>query len=1028
MWNGLQKIKGSLRSLIAVGLVVVNLMASEQRGEVTFGGLPVPGATVTATQGEKKFTAVTGPQGAYSFPDLADGVWAIQVEMLGFSTVKSEVTVAPAAQPAMWELKMLPLDEIHAEAQRAAAQAPPPPPPPPAAGAEPQKPQAKPAVNEADTARDEMAQRAADSLLVNGSQNNGASSPFALFPAFGNNRNGSRSLYNGGLGLFVDNSVWDARQFSLTGQNTPKPGYNHFTATAYFGGPLKIPHLIKNGPIFFVNYTWTRNRNDSTGTALVPTATEREGNLSQILTPIVDPSTGAPFQGNIIPLSKISPQAQALLNLYPLPNFASTGAYNYQIPLVGDTHQDSLNSRWNKTIDRKNSLFGNFAFQDTRASNPNVFGFLDTTDSLGLTTNANWFHRFAQGFFGTFGYQFSRSSVDLTPYFEKRENVSGAAGIAGNDQNPVDWGPPTLNFVSVQSLSDGLQSTTHNETGAISASFFWNHGRHEFQFGGDYKKQQFNSLGQQNGRGTFTFTGAATGTGPGTGSDLADFLLGVPDAASVAFGNADKYFRGSLYDGFFNDVWRINSALTLNAGVRWEYATPLTELYGRLVNLDVVPGFANEAPVVANDPLGALTGTQYPDSLIRPDKRGFEPKVAIAWRPLPASSLVIRAGYGVYYDTSVYQTLATQLAQQYPLSKSLTVQNTPANPLTLAEGFNAPPATTPNTFGIDPNFRPGYAQTWNLTAQRDLPGSLQMSATYLGIKGTHGTQEFLPNTYPVEAINPCPACPAGYEYVTSNGNSTREAGQIQLRRRLHSGFTATVQYTYAKAIDDDAILGGGGASASTQVASAAPGATAGAAGTRNLAVAQNWLDLSAERSLSSFDQKHLVSSTIQYTTGMGAAGGTLLNGWRGTLFKGWMLSTTISAGSGLPLTPLYLAPTQGTGVVGPLRPEYTGVSVYNAPPGLYLNPAAYAAPQPGQWGNAGRDSITGPFQFTLNASAGRTFRLSDRLSGDLRIDSTNPINHVTFPSWNTTLGSAQFGLPATANAMRSMTIGFIMRF
>jgi hypothetical protein len=355
------------------------------------------------------------------------------------------------------------------------------------------------------------------------------------------------------------------------------------------------------------------------------------------------------------------------------------------------------------------------------------------------------------------------------------------------------------------------------------------------------------------------------------------------------------------------------------------------------------------------------------------------------------------------------------------------VQNTPASPLTLAQGFNATPTGTLNTFGIDPNFRPGYAQNWQFMIQRDLPGSLQMIATYLGIKGTHGTQEFLPNTYPVGEINPCSACPAGYAYVTSNGNSTREAGQIQLRRRLHSGFTASVQYTFAKAIDDDAVLGGVGASASTPVASAAPGAAA-ASSPRSLLVAQNWLDLSAERSLSTFDQRHLVNSTIQYTTGMGMAGGTLLNGWRGALFKGWLFSTTISAGSGLPLTPVYLAPVQGTGITSALRAEYTGAPLYNAPPGLSLNPAAYAAPPPGQFGNAGRDSITGPFQFALNASAGRTFRLSDRLSGDLRIDSTNPLNHVTFPSWNTTFESAQFGLPMTANAMRSLTTGFIVRF
>jgi len=861
-------------------------------------------------------------------------------------------------------------------------------------------------VAETDPARDELAQRSNDGFLINGSQNNGASSPFSLVPAFGNNRNGSRSLYNGSLGVYVDNSVWDARSFSITGQDTAKPSYNHFTGIASFGGPLKIPHLLKNGPNFFVGYQWTRNRNATVDTALMPTEAERTGDLSQLL--------GKPI---VIPKSQISPQAQSLLNLYPLPNFDSGTGYNYQVPVVGVQHQDSLQSRWNKSIDRKNQVYGNFAFQSTRQDNPNVFGFLDTTDSLGLTTSVNWFHRIASGFFVTFGYQFSRLSTRVTPYFEDRENVSGLAGIGGNAQDPLNWGPPNLAFSSITGLSDAQQASNHNETNAVSSSFFWNHSRHNFQFGGDFKKQQFNVLGQQNGRGTFTFTGDVSG------SDFGDFLLGVPDAASVAFGNADKYFRDSLYDAFFTDDWRISSSLTLNAGVRWEYGSPITELYGRLVNLDVVPGFSNEAPVVASDPVGALTGQKYPDSLIYPDKRAFEPRVAIAWRPLPASSLVIRAGYGVYYDTSVYQTLATQMAQQFPLSKSLTVQNTAADPLTLAYGFNAPPATTPNTFGIDPNFRPGYAQNWQLSIQRDLPGSLQLTVAYLGIKGTHGTQEFLPNTYPAGTeTNPCPACPAGYYYVTSNGNSTREAGQIQLRRRLHSGFTASVQYTYAKAIDDDAALGGLGASAGT----IAPGAAA-ASSVRSLLVAQNWLDLSAERSLSTFDQRHVAAVQLQYTSGMGLAGGTLLSGWRGTLLKEWTFLSSINAATGLPLTPNFLAPVQGTGVTGALRPDYTGASVYNAPAGYFLNPAAYTAPLPGQWGNAGRDSITGPVQFTLNASVGRTFRLNDRLNADLRIDSTNPINHVTFPNWNTTLGPL-FGLPGPANAMRSLITRFVVRF
>jgi hypothetical protein len=145
------------------------------------------------------------------------------------------------------------------------------------------------------------------------------------------------------------------------------------------------------------------------------------------------------------------------------------------------------------------------------------------------------------------------------------------------------------------------------------------------------------------------------------------------------------------------------------------------------------------------------------------------------------------------------------------------------------------------------------------------------------------------------------------------------------------------------------------------------------------------------------------------------------------LFKEWTFLAQITAGSGLPESPIYLAAVPGTGITGTIRPDYTGAPLYAAPAGLFLNPAAYTAPLPGQWGNAGRDSITGPVQFTLNASVGRTFRLNDRLNADLRIDSTNPINHVTFPNWNTTLGPL-FGLPGPANAMRSLITRFVVRF
>jgi hypothetical protein len=1010
------------------------------RGQVTFGEVPVPGATVTATQGDKRFVSVTDEQGFFSFSDLTDGTWTIEVAMQGFSTIKQEVSAAPDAAAAKWELSILPLDQIKAEiesrevpAASVASAAPPP------AETEPTKPEDKRAP-ETQPSDDQLNQEASSGLLINGSVNNAAASPFAQLAAFGNNRNGGKGLYNGGIGIIFGNSASDARPYSLSGQNTPKASYNRVTSVATLGGPLRIPHVCRRGPNFFVGYQWTRNRDAATQSALVPDLAERAGDFSNELNAqgqpvqIFNPATGLPFPGNLVP---ISPQAQALLNLYPLPNVSSNPRYNYQIPILSSTHQDALQARLDKTLNSKNELYGDFAFQSTREGTPNLFGFLDTTDALGINTTVHYSHRFNQRLFLNLAYGFSRLATRVTPYWENRENISGQAGITGNNQDPMNWGPPTLAFSSgLAGLSDAQSSFDRNQTSGFSYAMLWNRDKHNIRFGADFRRQEFNYLSQQNPRGTFTFTGAATqGTANGVavgGSDVADFVLGIPDTSSLAFGNADKYFRQSVYDAFVTDDWRVSPQLTVNAGVRWEYGAPITELYGRLVNLDIASGFAAAAPVVASNPVGPLTGRTYPDSLILPDKRGFEPRIGTSWRPISGSSVVVRAGYGIYYDTSVYRTIALQMAQQAPLSKSLSVQNSSVCPLTLANGFNACPATSPNAFAIDPNFRPGYAQNWQLSLQRDLPGSLQLTATYLGIKGTRGVQEFLPNTVPIGAPNPCPTCPIGFAYLTSGGNSTREVAQIQLRRRLHNGFTGTVQYIFSKSIDDDSLLGGPGASAPTQNppqnAPSVGKVTVGGTNQSAPTIAQNWLDLGAERGLSTFDQRHLLSTQLQYTTGMGLGGETLLRGWRGALFKEWTLLTQVTLGSGLPETPVYLAAVPGTGVTGTIRPSATGAPLYAAPAGLFLNPAAYTVPLPGQWGNAGRNSIIGPSQFSLNAGMGRTFRLNGRFNLDLRVDSSNVLNHVTFASWNTIINSTQFGLPAAANAMRSVETTMRVRF
>ena len=992
------------RLAFALSLISATAFASAYRGQVTFGGLPVPGATVTATQAGKKVVATTDSSGGYSFTDLSEGTWTIEVQLLLFETAKQDVTITAAALDGKWELKLLPLASILAqstaqpsEQETALLKRPGPPPGRDKAANESgastaRVPEVKPPAQSASSS---------DGFLINGSISNAATSPFSMASAFGNTRS-SRSLYTGGIGIQIGNSAFDAKPYSLTGLDTPKPAYSRITALVTFGGPLNIPHLMPHGPNLFLVYQATRDRNNTTLSGLVPTLDQRNGILDTQVLPV-------------------STQSAALLNLYPLPNLVGSTAYNYQTAALSNNHQDSLILKLDRSIGRRDSLDGSFALDDSRADTANLFRFVDTTDTLGLNTKIDWTHRYKQNLYGSGEFRFSRLSTHVTPQFANRVNVSGDSRISGNLQDASNWGPPNLTFTSISSLSDANSSFNRNMTNALSYALTWSRSRHNVTAGGEFRRQEFNVLSQENPRGTFAFTGAATGT------DLGDFLVGTPDTSQIAFGNADKYLRQSVYAAYITDDWRVRPELTLNVGIRWDYGAPITELKNRLVNLDVAGRFSQIAPVLASSPKGPLTGQGFPTSLIQPDKHGFQPRFGASWRPIPGSTLVVRGGYGIYVDTSIYEATALAMAQQSPLSTSLSVDRSATCPLdfTNGSGFLQCSGVTANTFGVDPHLKVGYAQTWQVSAQRDLPGAVVATATYLGVKGTHGIQEFLPNTYPIGS--PLAAAGlSGYIYRTSGGNSSRQSGQIQVRRRLRSGLTASLQYTYSKSIDNDSALGGqgpvaSGVSSDSLTTTSSPTAT----------IAQDWLNLRGERGLSIFDQRHLLKAQIQYTSGQGVGGGTLMSGWRGRLLKQWTIVNQITAGSGLPETPIYLAAVPGTGFTGSIRPDRTGTSPYLAPANradAHLNIAAYAAPATGQWGSAGRNSIIGPSQFTLTSSLGRSFKVRDKWMFDFRADSSNLVNHVSFTGWNTVVNGTTFGLPASANAMRTIQITGRLRY
>ena len=175
------------------------------------------------------------------------------------------------------------------------------------------------------------------------------------------------------------------------------------------------------------------------------------------------------------------------------------------------------------------------------------------------------------------------SRAHNTPYLRQPRNVSGEAGITGNNQEPQNWGPPQPDFSSgIASLTDAQHSChTQSDYGCLRRHF-WSRGAHNIV------RRRLPPAAVQ--------LALAAGSARQFHlhrrrhrSDFADFLLGVPDTSSIAFGNADKYLRSSCCDGYVTDDWRISPGFTVNAGARWEYGSPITELYGRLVNLDVAP-------------------------------------------------------------------------------------------------------------------------------------------------------------------------------------------------------------------------------------------------------------------------------------------------------------------------------------------------------------------------------------------------------------------------------------------------------
>jgi len=882
------------------------------------------------------------------------------------------------------------------------------------------------------------------------------------------------SLYYG-----VGDSALNASPFSLTGQPTEKPPYLQNSFGGSVGGPLNIPHVYHGGTktFYFINYNGKRAENPFDQFSTVPTTLERTGCFAQNqqvcnspatggqAIEIYNPATNALYPGDQIP--QINPVAQGLLQYIPLPNL-SGNLQNFHYVTSANSDSDDLNIRVNHTFGAapapggrrggggrnspRNSLQVGFHYHGSSTDLTNPFpkvGGNSTVRSFDVPVS---YTRSIGKLTNIVRLDFNRSRTRTQNLYAFNNDVTSTLGITGVSQNPFDWGLPNLSFTNFASLQDTTPQLTRPQTYTFSDNVIWNHGKHTWRWGGDFRRVQVNTETDGNPRGSFVFTGLNTSeivggqAVAGTGYDFADFLLGLPQQTSEQFGESDhgNHFRGNFWDLYVQDEWKMRGNLTLNLGVRYEYVSPFTEVNNLIANLDLSPGVLNPAlplgatPVVPIEPgqAGPYNGP-LPASLVRPDRNNFAPRIGFAWKPF--SKTVVRGGYGINYNTGAYQGIAQQLALQPPFSVAATNIEPlpPAYPpaITLQNGF--PPVTgVTNDYAVNPNYRLGYVQIRNLDIQQQIRPTLLLNIDYTGTKGTDLDILEAPNRT-ASGIR-IPLVDA-FTYESSVADSEANAGSVRLRKRLAKGYSIGGTYTFSKSLDDASSIGAGATSGANTPGLGAGGTGAAGAGASSgggaANVAQNPFDLSAERGLSSFNQTHKFTADYLVELPFGHDKRWLTgNTPARAIFGDWQWSGDWTIASGLPFTPRFLGAVCDVngGTNGTLRPELVpGQSIFlpSRSIGEWFNTGAFVNTPPcGSYGNARRNSIIGPGSKVFDMAFTKIVPLKESRVLEFRAQATNIFNIANYSSIDTTVNSPTFGRVTAVGAMRQFTITSRFRF
>lgn len=781
------------------------------------------------------------------------------------------------------------------------------------------------------------------------------------------------NAFHGSIYEFFRNDKLDARNFFA--EETEKLRRNQFGFG--LGGPV-----IRDKTFFFGNYEGFRLREGTTRTAVVPSLAERAGNFSTFPNPIIDPTTGTPFAGNIIPAARLDPVAQALLSVIPEPN---TGTNLHTSSPATEKDLNEFTIRVDHSLSPNNTLTARYHFNEgeiVRHFTATLFGIDIDVPNFPLADDFRLqnlvladTHFFSPQLVNEFRFAFNRGRFDSAISLMPRE--------------PADFGfnlPSTkairnLPMVGVIGMSafgtfNDSPSFRRENVFQVQDNVTLVAGNHNLKFGTNNLVTQMNIPSSDSiGEGAFLFVGLS-------GNPIADFMLGTPFLFFQGGGSTNRFYTMSSWQLFFQDEYRVAPTFTLNLGLRYELHLPGVDKRDRVVAFR--PGRQSTVNPAAHPGLLFVGDEGITRSTIETDKNNFAPRLGFAWDILGTAKVSLRGGYGIFYDR-IMGLIPFQFGLEPPFYPIPTIPfpflTSFGDPFLGTSPFvgSADDVVAANIFPLfsflqvlDEDMRTPYVQQWNLDLQWEAITDIVLEIGYVGTKSTK-----LPQPVDINTAAPTPPFAPFFFQISSYQTTARanyNALQLTANKRFSHGLAFLGSYTWSKSIDTWSV----------PVNFLNPTAEA--------VFPQDRTDLEAERGRSAFDARQRFVFNFNYELPIYRNRTDAVGTWLG----GWQINGILTFQTGIPFTVLDGSDPNMDGQATD-RPDIIGdPTAGTSTPDLFFNPAAFQRPAPGTNGNAGRNILSSPGINNVDFSIFKSFRIGERATVQFRTEFFSLFNHPNF--------------------------------